>query len=330
MKVLLSILVVAAILTLGACGGDGADQSEPSSAERIRQLDSQTRADIRQFPSSEGRTLQQMADRFEPGPHVALGTSVHRSGRNRLAFGLLDADNQFVYAPSAVYIGRSAGDKARGPFPAVADSLVTDPPFRSRGEASEDDPFASIYTAYVPLERPGKWELLVATQLGDRLLAGTGVVRAISPRADRIPFVGEKAPVVKTETLASAAGNVESIDTRVPPDDMHDVSFDEVAGRKPAAVLFAAPALCESRVCGPVVDIAAQVKKKYGDRVQFIHQEAYVDNNLNRGLRPPLRAFGLETEPWLFTVDRAGRVAARLEGSFGLGAFESAVMAALR
>ena len=49
----------------------------------------------------------------------------------------------------------------------------------------------------------------------------------------------------------------------------------------------------------------------------FIHQEVYVDNNLNKGLRPPLRAFHLETEPWLFTVDKDGRVAARLEGSSG-------------
>jgi hypothetical protein len=37
----------------------------------------------------------------------------------------------------------------------------------------------------------------------------------------------------------------------------------------------------------------------------------------------------LETEPWLFTVDRDGRVAAQLEGSFGNGAFENAVKAAL-
>jgi hypothetical protein len=318
------------MISLGACGGDGTDDSGPSSADRRRQLESETRADARQFPSPDGRTLQQMADRFNPGPQVALGTSVHRTGRNRLAFGLLDAGNRFVYAPSAVYIGRSPTDRALGPFLAVADSLITDPPFRSRGEASEDDPFASIYTASVPFERPGRWELLVTTRLGNRMLAGTGVVRALSPAADRIPFVGEKAPVVQTDTLASASGNVESIDTRVPPDDMHDVSFDDVAGRKPAALLFAAPALCESRVCGPVVDIAAQVKKQYGDRVQFIHQEAYVDNNLNRGLRLPLRAFNLDTEPWLFTVDRDGRVAARLEGSFGLGAVERAVRAALR
>src|SRR3712207_8411384 len=57
----------------------------------------------------------------------------------------------------------------------------------------------------------------------------------------------------------------------------------------------------------------------------FIHQEVYVDNEVQKGLREPLRRFGLPTEPWLFTVDRSGRIAARLEGSFGLRAFEDAV-----
>lgn len=96
------------------------------------------------------------------------------------------------------------------------------------------------------------------------------------------------------------------------------------------ALLFATPQLCQSRVCGPVVDIEAQMQAKYGDRMAFIHQEVYVDNQIDKGLRAPLRAFNLQTEPWLFTVNADGRIAARLEGSFGVRAFEQAVDAALR
>jgi len=77
------------------------------------------------------------------------------------------------------------------------------------------------------------------------------------------------------------------------------------------------------------VDIELQLKQTYGDRMTFIHQEVYVDNDLSKGLREPLEAFGLETEPWLFAFDRDGRVAARLEGSFGSRAFEDAIKAAL-
>jgi len=103
-----------------------------------------------------------------------------------------------------------------------------------------------------------------------------------------------------------------------------------VLGKQPVVLLFATPQLCQSRVCGPVVDIELQLQARYGDRVAFIHQEVYVDNQVDKGLRKPLRDFHLQTEPWLFTFDRSGRVAARLEGSFGTRAFEQAITAALR
>jgi hypothetical protein len=46
-------------------------------------------------------------------------------------------------------------------------------------------------------------------------------------------------------------------------------------------------------------------------------------------LRKPLKGFGLQTEPWLFTFDCSGRVATRLEGSFGVRAFEQTINPAL-
>jgi hypothetical protein len=110
---------------------------------------------------------------------------------------------------------------------------------------------------------------------------------------------------------------------------MHAKSFADVLGKKPVALLFATPQLCQSRVCGPVVDEAVQMKAKYGDRFEFIHQEVYQGNNVAKGLREPLRRFNLSTEPWLFVVGKDGRITARLEGSFGLSAFEKALKTAL-
>ena len=181
----------------------------------------------------------------------------------------------------------------------------------------------------MPLPRPGRWPVLVVTKVGSSMIGAGSEVKVISAAKDRIPAPGEAAPAAPTETLASAKGDIKSIDTRVPPDDMHDVDFEAVRGKKPVALLFATPQLCESRVCGPVVDIALQLKAKYGDRMEFIHQEVFVDNKPDRGLRAPLRTFGLQTEPWLFVVGRDGRVTARLEGSFGFRAFERAINSAL-
>ncbi len=137
------------------------------------------------------------------------------------------------------------------------------------------------------------------------------------------------APKVTTDTLASAKGDIAKIDTRQPPDDMHGVQFADVVGKKPVALLFSTPQLCQSRVCGPVTDVAEQMKATYGKRMDFIHQEVYVDNDPRKGLREPLRQFNLRTEPWLFVVNRQGRITARLEGSIGVNAFEQAIKTAL-
>ncbi len=125
-----------------------------------------------------------------------------------------------------------------------------------------------------------------------------------------IPAEGEAVPSVHTPTLDDV-GDVSEIDTRVPPSTMHEEDLADVLGEKPVVLLFATPALCQSRVCGPVVDVAEQVKAEYGDEVAFIHMEIYVDNEFdpeNPNLRPQVRAFGLPTEPWLFVIDKNGDV----------------------
>ena len=75
-------------------------------------------------------------------------------------------------------------------------------------------------------------------------------------------------------------------------------------GKEPIVLLFATPQFCQSRVCGPVVDVAEQVKQLYGDKAAFIHMEIYNDNDPSKGVRPQVRAFHLPSEPWLFAIDR--------------------------
>ena len=324
---------VAASLAVAGCGGD--DGSGPAPPEGVSQQDferqlrdaGQVRAS--DFPAPDGRSLQEIAATAQAGPQVGLATSVLEPGENRLAFGMIGTDNEFLYGKTAVYVAPTPEDPARGPFPAPADSLVTKPEFRSRQAATEEDEIAAVYAARVPFTRPGRYAVLMLTKTASGLVGATAQVDVV--RDSPIPAVDERPPAVETDTLERAGGVVENIDTRVPPaKELHEVSFDDVLGRRPVALLFATPQLCQSRVCGPVVDIALQLKQTYGDRMTFIHQEVYEDNDLNKGLRAPLRAFNLQTEPWLFTVDRTGRIAARLEGSFGQRAFEEAVRAALR
>lgn len=325
-------LAVATALLLACGGGDdngggnevasgetsgGGVQQEPEAAGDPRPAD---------FPAADGRTLQELADEARPGTNIAPATTHYVAGESRIAFGLLDRNNEFIYAPSAVYVGRSPQDVAEGPFVAPADSLITEKRFRSQNAALEGDAIASIYSAEVDLPAPGTYAILVLTQAGDELFGATSQIEAVA--SDPIPAPGERAPKIETDTIETAGGQIENIDTRVPPSDLHE-NFADVVGTRPVALLFATPQLCQSRVCGPVTDIAVQLDAEYGDQMEFIHQEVYVDNDVGKGLRDPLLEFNLPTEPWLFTFDADGRVAARLEGSFGLNEFEEAVQAAL-
>jgi hypothetical protein len=331
-------LVLAALLAgaIVGCGGDNGNGEDPVGRvseegglqERVRAA---SQPDASAFPSADGKTLNQLAEEIRGGgaTEVGLATSVFTVGESRLAFGMIDDQGQFVYGPSAVYLAPTPDDQAKGPFVAPADVLVTEGRYRSRQAAEESDPFAAVYEAQVDFDKQGEHAVLVVTQTGDTFVAAPARVSVSTKKADAIPDVGEQAPKVATDTLASVGGDEDKLDTRTPPSDMHANSFDKVVGSKPVTLLFATPQLCQSRVCGPVTDIALQLKAKYGDQMEFIHQEVYVDNDPNAGLREPLRAFQLRTEPWLFVVGADGKITARLEGSFGLKAFEDAVKTGL-
>lgn len=328
---LLALACAAAAIPSAGCGGSGRGGGGASSPNATPPPPPPAVAAAEhpaagEFPAARGRTLRQLADALSGGgPQVALATSVYTPGRDRIAFGVVAGDGSFVYGDTAVYVARGERGRARGPYLAPADSLLVRPAFRS--ETSAGDTVQAVYHADVPLPGAGRWLLLAVTRVGGRLLGGAAVLDV--QRSSPIPAVGQPAPRIHTPTLASVGGDAKKIDTRVPPDDMHAVDLADVLGRRPVVLLFATPALCRSRVCGPVTDEAVQLESAYGDRVAFIHNEVYVDNDAARGLRPQLRAFGLESEPWLFAIDRHGRVAARLEGAFGIAEFRAAIEAAL-
>jgi hypothetical protein len=324
-----------AVLAVAGCGGS--DSSAPTGnakpppgvakskfAALVADSAKVTKAD---FEPARGRTLEQIAANAKQA-QVGFASSVLEPGANRLAFGVLDSQNHFIYGRTAVYLARTQQGPARGPFPAPADALVTKPAFRSQSAASDTDPIAAIYHTNVNLGKAGKEYVLVLTKSPQGQFGG---LAPLTVAASDIPKVGERMPPVSTETVADAGGNEASIDTRVPPaPELHQKDLKDVLGKQPVALLIATPQLCQSRVCGPVVDIELQMKDEFGKRMQFIHQEVYKNNQVSDGLRDPLLQLHLETEPWLFAIKRDGTIAARLEGSFGINEFRDAVQAALK
>ena len=134
----------------------------------------------------------------------------------------------------------------------------------------------------------------------------------------KIPRVGQKPPHIHTLIVADVG------DDRHPGPARPDAQGRLRRSRRQATgrLAFATPALCQSRVCGPVVDITQQVADGYEGKADFIHQEVYVENEPSKGIRPQLRAFGLPTEPWTFLVDRNGVIRDRIEGAYGVSELE--------
>src|SRR5215217_275532 len=120
-------MALALTATIAACGGgdDSKPASQQGAAKQARlELNGADKPTAAQFPAVQGRTLQDVANQFAPSDGQAgLASSVFTPGRNRLAFGVIDAQQKFVYGPSAVYIAKTPGDPAMGPIPAPADVL---------------------------------------------------------------------------------------------------------------------------------------------------------------------------------------------------------------
>jgi len=323
-KGVLALAGVALAAALGAaCGGvDGDDTAAP--------VQPATPAD---FPKPEGRSIADLRKELGgEGPVLVPAVSQFEPGENRFGFGLFDrAKSQIADAPVGIYVAPAGGGPAHGPFVARYESLEVKPQFQSRSVASDPDAAQSLYVARLKLPKAGRYETLGVTRLDDRLVTATSAGAGLTVNADgAVPDVGDRAPSIDTPTAADVGGDIERIDTRQPPSSMHDVNFADVVGKEPVILLFATAELCQSRVCGPVIDVAEQVKASHGGDVKFVHQEIYNDNEVDKGFRPQVLSWKLPTEPWAFAVDRSGKVAARLEGAFSATELEHAVNAALR
>ncbi len=322
------LLALAAFLAAG-CGDSDDDGGEAAPPP----------AQAEDFPDPAGKTIAELREGLGPGPVLAPSVGELEPGANRFGFGLFDrARKQIVDAPAALYVAPLQGGHVRGPFPARYESLEVRPQFQSEGVKADPDSATSVYVSDVRFEKPGDYEVLGVLQLDDNLLAAERVAVRVK-KDSKVPEPGDPAIEVSTPTKADVGGDVAQIDTRVPPSTMHDADLADVLGEKPVMLIFATPALCQSRVCGPVVDIAEEVKAESGDEAEWVHMEVYQDNTIKPGclegtrpdeecLRPQFRAWNLGTEPWLFAIDKDGKVAARLEGAYSKGELEEALAAA--
>lgn len=321
MSRLLPALVAATTVLLSACGSDDGEMSSaPPKPVAAQPAD---------FPSARGKTLAQLTRGVSPGVILKVASLHSQSpGRNRFAFALVDrADKQLDVSGVALYTASEDGERVHGPYVAHKESLDVSTPYRSRLTASDLDSGDTFYVANPTFKSRGKHRVIGLARLDGRLVVADspGPPVPVGLKGGP-PNVGDKAISVHTQTAADVGGDFEQITTRVPPaPDLLSTDFADVVGKKPVVLLFATPALCESRTCGPVVDIAEEVRAEYGKGVTFIQNEIYVDNNPAKGPRPQVKTWRLPSEPWAFVIDRRGRISQRFESVFSVGELARAV-----
>jgi hypothetical protein len=292
---------------------------------------------VSDFPTPAGTLADVYAQADGESPLVVLPTGkVFDRGTDRYGFGVFTAGRkQVTDAEVALYFAHGAKGKVYGPYPARVESLATEPAFIAQTTGRDPQAAKVVYvTDEAPFRSLGEWRVLALVHEGDKLgatLLPSAVVghfphatRGFPQSTVNPPDVGQRAPRVHTPTPADVGGDLAKIDTRIPPDDMHE-DLAKVLGRKPVVLVFATPQFCQSRICGPVVDEEEQVKQRYGNRVSFIHMEIYNDDEPNKGVRPQVLAYHLPSEPWTFVIDRHGVIRARFEGALSVREMEAAV-----
>lgn len=317
-----------AVTALAGCGS-GSEGGEPTGIAAIRAA---AEVDVKSFPQTDGRKtladLGKESNALPPGQTALMpAASDFVAGRgNRVPFGLFELDHTPVWGPTVIYVASDQRSPAQGPFAVSARALDVPKRYRSKTSASDYEQIGSGFYA-VGFNTPKKvrrLSLMTLTRTGGKTRSAYSVMKLTAD--DPAPAPGEKAPSISTPTLDDVNGDVKRIDTRIPPDDMHSVSLDDALKlHKPIVLIFATPALCASRVCGPVVDVASEVQDKLGDKATFIHQEIYNDNDPSKGYRKQVGRYGLTSEPFTFVIGADGRVVAQLQGPFVASELEVAL-----
>ena len=284
-----------------------------------------------QFPTAAGKTLKTLRGNLPDGVVLSPSTpsSLEVGDHNRLGFALFTADRkQIQNAQVAVYTTNHDGTGVKGPYLAKWESLAVKPQYLSQTTSKDPDAAKSVYVADVPVDKAGKRVFTGIARINGKMVQTSGFeVPVPRPHDPRNPVdVNARAPFMHTETLSDVNGDASKLSTRVPPaKDLLKTDYADALGKKPIVITFATPQLCQSRVCGPVVDVVEQVRAQTKGDVAFIHQEIYKDNDANKGLRPQLKPFRLASEPWTYVIDKNGRVSSRFEGAVSVDELQAAV-----
>lgn len=242
------------------------------------------------------------------GITAILGTPDLGVGTFRVAIALTDRTGLIRLPAIAVEAFRPGADASADPAQR-AEAVFRPFPDGSRG----------LYDTSLAFDRAGTWSLRAAVPRADGTTARITVPLTVAARASA-PAVGAAAPATRNRT-AKDVPSLDRLTTGADPDPVlyqHRIA-DSLAGHRPIVVVFASPAFCTNPLCGPQVEEASELAKRYADRADFVHIDLFenpheIRGDLSRAVRTPiLKQWGLRTDEWTFVIGADGKVAARFE-----------------
>ncbi len=243
-------------------------------------------------------------------------------GENRFMIGLLSSDNEeIVGAAVAFRFFQLDGDQQERREEAQATPITLEKTYTHTHEdgtvETHEAGESAVYVAAVRFDEPGQWEVEVVATVGDVTYDPSTIGFVVLEESASVAM-GAPAPLSETLTLDDVE-DVTEIDTSNPPiPEMHTMTIAEaVTSGRPSVIVFATPAFCLSRICGPTKDVVDDLFKQYKGEVNFVHVEPYELDKARSGeglfAVPAFSEWGLQSEPWVFLVDKEGIVAAKFE-----------------
>lgn len=242
---------------------------------------------------------------------VVLVTSELVLGPNRFAVGLFDGEGGVIREAAVRFYYYDLSNPAAPRLETDAEAT----PLRT------PDGRVTIFTHEREFKQAGEWGVEVQAKFPD----GTGAVKRIGFEVlAESPTLkpGQVAPALVTRTAAEVNNDLSRLTSAAAPNPaLYELSLAQaLTSGKPTALLFATPAFCQTRFCGPAYEQTSELQSRYGDKFNFIHVEVYTGlpnpaaNNWE--VAPAMTGFGLTTEPWLYLIDADGKIVYRVEGIF--------------
>ena len=179
--------------------------------------------------------------------------------------------------------------------------------------ASYSDYEIPYWVVHPELPRAGVWGLGVEIAKADgRTVQSQFTIQVVETIAS--PAVGGRPPASRNRTLATEPDIHKLTSGLGPVPALYQITVaDALKSGKPTVVVFASPGFCASRLCAPVVNSVEAVHKAQPEAANYIHLEVYKSFNPLVG-SDEMEEWHLVSEPWIFILDKTGKVAARLGG----------------